>query len=239
MWAIKYTVLLKSIVLLSVVSSPIRVWCEILGRNAPHTFMRLWPGLNLNRGSRRGSDITGHPAMVDVPGRRGAYITMWAGISDSAVIHHVPTIVPYCTARLKDCLGGGGLNNALIPGPEGQAYQMMLWFGTVSEPTSPLLSGKGLADEVPPSQATLLQSTEELSSAWRLKVGDRRKRDQRECFTGWYEWWWWGDHSWGRSRGGFDTQFWYFPPCLEGQDVGVLLMQSCGLDVTPTWHRHL
>ncbi|XP_031752092.1 uncharacterized protein LOC116408604 [Xenopus tropicalis] len=71
-------------------------------------------GFNLSKTRRRGRNIIGHRAIINVPGQRGGNITMCAAISQNGVVHHHATIGPYNTAHiiafldtLHDMLTGG------------------------------------------------------------------------------------------------------------------------------------
>ncbi|XP_016366756.1 uncharacterized protein LOC107707284 [Sinocyclocheilus rhinocerous] len=57
-------------------------------------------GFNLTKRRRRGRNIIGHRATVDVPGQRGGNITMGAAISENGVLTHIPIIGPYNTECL-------------------------------------------------------------------------------------------------------------------------------------------
>ncbi|XP_039474134.1 uncharacterized protein LOC120442240 [Oreochromis aureus] len=45
-------------------------------------------GFNLSKTRRRGRNIIGHRAIINVPGQRGGNITMCAAISQNGVVHH-------------------------------------------------------------------------------------------------------------------------------------------------------
>ncbi|XP_019216442.2 uncharacterized protein LOC109202777 [Oreochromis niloticus] len=59
---------------------------------------------NLSKTRRRGRNIIGHRAIINVPGQRGGNITMCAAISQNGVVHHHATIRPYNTAHIYDML---------------------------------------------------------------------------------------------------------------------------------------
>ncbi|KAK6491793.1 hypothetical protein HHUSO_G3964, partial [Huso huso] len=61
-------------------------------------------GFNLSKRRRRGRNVIGHRATVQVPGQRGGNITMCAAISRHGVICHRAMIGPYNTARLLSFL---------------------------------------------------------------------------------------------------------------------------------------
>ncbi|XP_078029674.1 uncharacterized protein LOC144466487 [Epinephelus lanceolatus] len=71
------------------------------GNETPHTLVFVdEAGFNLAKGRRRGRNIIGHRATVDVPGQRGGNITMCAAISENGVATHIPTLGPYNTQKL-------------------------------------------------------------------------------------------------------------------------------------------
>ncbi|XP_036970874.1 trace amine-associated receptor 2-like [Acanthopagrus latus] len=78
-------------------------------------------GFNLTKRRRRGRNVIGQRAIVEVPGQRGGNITMCAAITHHGVTHHHATLGPYITAHLITFLDT--LHNILIPpdqidGPE-------------------------------------------------------------------------------------------------------------------------
>ncbi|KAI2667382.1 DNA-directed RNA polymerase subunit beta [Labeo rohita] len=86
-------------------------------------------GFNLTKRRRRGRNVIGQRAIVEVPGQRGGNITMCAAITNHGVIHHHATLGPYNTAHLITFLEI--LHNTLIPpdqtdGPEQLRY-IVIW----------------------------------------------------------------------------------------------------------------
>ncbi|XP_038132929.1 uncharacterized protein LOC119777997 [Cyprinodon tularosa] len=86
-------------------------------------------GFNLTKRRRRGRNIIGQRAIVEVPGQRGGNITMCAAMTDHGIIHHHATLGPYNTAHLITFLDT--LHNTLIPpdqidGPEQLRY-VVIW----------------------------------------------------------------------------------------------------------------
>lgn len=74
---------------------------ELEGSEIPHTFVFVdEAGFNLAKGRRRGRNVIGHRATVDVPGQPGGNITMCAAISENGVSTHIPNIGPYNTQKL-------------------------------------------------------------------------------------------------------------------------------------------
>ncbi len=57
-------------------------------------------GFNLTKTRRRGRNIIGHRAIINVPGQRGGNINMCAAISKNGVVHHHATLGPYNTAHI-------------------------------------------------------------------------------------------------------------------------------------------
>lgn len=160
---------------------------ELEASNTPHTFVYVdEAGFNLNKVRRRGRNRIGHRATVDVPGQRGGNISMCAAISNNGIIHHVPTIGPYNTARLLDFLGG--LYNALIPENERGVVRpdlpnyVVIW-DNVSFHRSLLVrewfaARPRMLMEFLPPYSPFLNPIEEFFSAWRWKVYDHRPHNQ-------------------------------------------------------------
>ncbi|XP_044038655.1 uncharacterized protein LOC122869562 [Siniperca chuatsi] len=71
------------------------------GNETPHILVFVdEAGFNLAKGRRRGRNIIGYRATVDVPGQRGGNITMCAAISENGVATHIPSLDPYNTQKL-------------------------------------------------------------------------------------------------------------------------------------------
>ncbi|XP_039890851.1 uncharacterized protein LOC120735527 [Simochromis diagramma] len=74
---------------------------EIEGRQTHHIFIFVdEAGFNLAKARRRGRNVIGKSATVNVPGQRGANITMCAATSTDGPLLHRPLIGPYNTERL-------------------------------------------------------------------------------------------------------------------------------------------
>ena len=85
-------------------------------------------GFNLGKTRRRGRNLIGHGAIVNVPGQCGGKITMCAAISQNGVHHHA-TLGPYNTTHIISFLDT--LHNILIPnnqrkGPEQSRFVVIL-----------------------------------------------------------------------------------------------------------------
>ncbi|XP_060760641.1 uncharacterized protein LOC132870787 [Neoarius graeffei] len=71
------------------------------GSETPHILVFVdEAGFNLAKGHRRGRNIIGQRATVDVPGQRGGNITMCAAISENGVATHTASLGPYNTEKL-------------------------------------------------------------------------------------------------------------------------------------------
>jgi len=61
----------------------------------PHEFIFVdEAGFNLARRRRRGRNIIGQRAVVEVPGQRGVNVTLCAALSNQGVLHHHATLGP-------------------------------------------------------------------------------------------------------------------------------------------------
>lgn len=136
-------------------------------------------GFNLTKRRKRGRNIIGQRAIVQVPEQRGGNITMCAAITHHGVIHHHATLGPYNTAHLITFLDT--LHNTLIPpdqvdGPEQLRY-VVIW-DKVSFHRAALVRNwftahpRFLVVYLPP-YSPFLNPIEEFFSAWRWKVYDR------------------------------------------------------------------
>ncbi len=81
----------------------------------PHEFIFIdEAGFNLAKTRRRGRNVIGHRAIIDVPGQRGGNITMCAAISSMhGVLHRHANLGPYNTGHILTFLDR--LHNILIP----------------------------------------------------------------------------------------------------------------------------
>ncbi|KAJ8332377.1 hypothetical protein SKAU_G00425500, partial [Synaphobranchus kaupii] len=70
-------------------------------------------GFNLSKRRRRGRNIIGQRAIVNVPGQRGGNITLCAAINHHGILHHHSILGLYNTARLLTFLDT--LHSILIP----------------------------------------------------------------------------------------------------------------------------
>ncbi|XDV13831.1 hypothetical protein PO909_002157 [Leuciscus waleckii] len=82
---------------------------------------------NLHKKRRRGRNVIGHRATVNVPGQQGGNITLCATISITDVVAHNAVLGPYNTARLLHFLNL--LNEILFP--QGDQEQMVRNFVVV------------------------------------------------------------------------------------------------------------
>nr|XP_054586935.1 uncharacterized protein LOC129152497 [Nothobranchius furzeri] len=99
---------------------------ELEAAAAEHQFIFIDEvGFNLTKRRKRGRNVIGQRAIVEVPGQRGGNITMCAALGYHGIIHHHATLGPYNSAHLITFLDT--LHNTLIPpdqvdGPEQPRY---------------------------------------------------------------------------------------------------------------------
>ncbi|XP_045555739.1 uncharacterized protein [Salmo salar] len=150
----------------------------------PHEFIFIdEAGFNLAKTRRRGRNVIGHRAIIDVPGQRGGNITMCAAISNThSVLHRHANLGPYNTAHILTFLDR--LHNILIP-PERmndadhqRTWYVVAWDNVSFHRAAPVQNW--FADHPPflvqylPPYSPFLNPIEELFSAWRWKVYDRQ-----------------------------------------------------------------
>ncbi|KAM4592404.1 uncharacterized protein PAE49_011102 [Odontesthes bonariensis] len=160
---------------------------ELEASEPPHSFIYMdEAGFNLTKRRRRGRNIIGHRATVDVPGQRGGNITMGAAISENGVLTHIPLIGPYNTERLVTFLDA--LYRDLIPEHErGQIGDDLPKHVVICDNVSFHRSNivrqwfaahnRMLMEFLPP-YSPFLNPIEEFFSAWRWKVYDRQPHTQ-------------------------------------------------------------
>jgi transposase len=121
---------------------------------------------------------------VDVPGQRGANITMCAALSNDGLLCHIPLIGSYNTERLIYFLDD--LHNRLVPVEERGARNsptfVVVWDNVIFHHSAavtdlfdahPRMSVLFLSPYSP-----FLNPIEEFFSAWRRKVYDHHPHDQ-------------------------------------------------------------
>ena len=144
-------------------------------------------GFNLTKCRRRGRNIIGHRATVDLPGQWGGNITMCAAISEHGVLTHIPLIGPYNTQHLLNFLVT--LYRALIPDDECGLFRedlpkYVVICDNVSFHRSNIIrqwfvTHPRMLIEFLPPYSPFLNPIEELFSAWRWKVYDRQPHTHR------------------------------------------------------------
>ncbi len=150
----------------------------------PHEFIFIdEAGFNLAKTRRRGRNVIGHRAIIDVPGQRGGNITMCAAISSMhGVLHRHANLGPYNTGHILTFLDR--LHNILIP-PERmndadhqRNRYVVVWDNVSFHRAAPVQNWFAdhptfLVQYLPP-YSPFLNPIEELFSAWRWKVYDRQ-----------------------------------------------------------------
>ncbi|XP_026213312.1 uncharacterized protein LOC113160317 isoform X1 [Anabas testudineus] len=163
---------------------------ELEASEQPHSFIYMdEAGFNLTKCRRRGRNIIGHRATVDVPGQRGGNITTGAAICDvviNGVLTHIPIIGPYNTEHLITFLET--LYRDLIPEEErGQSGDHLPTYVKVWDNVSFHHSNiirqwfaaqNRMRMEFISPYSPFLNPIEEFFSAWRWKVYDRQPHTQ-------------------------------------------------------------
>ncbi|KAL4008589.1 hypothetical protein ACER0C_002441 [Sarotherodon galilaeus] len=147
---------------------------EIEGRQTHHIFIFVdEAGFNLAKARRRGRNVIGKRATVNVPGQRGANITMCAAISTDGLLLHRPLIGPYNTERLLAFLHDlyGRVPTFIIVWDNVAFHHSRAvteWFAAHPRMESLFL----------PPYSPFLNPIEEFFSSWRWKVYDHHPHDQ-------------------------------------------------------------
>ncbi len=148
----------------------------------PHEYIFLdEAGFNLTKRRRRGRNIIGQRAIVELPGQRGGNVTICAAISSYGVIHRHVTLGPYNTAHLIMFLNA--LQEALLRreqrGDEQAEHPMyvVIW-DNVNFHRGPRIhewfeNNPRFINVCLPPYSPFLNPIEEFFSAWRWKVYDR------------------------------------------------------------------
>ncbi|KAL0149334.1 hypothetical protein M9458_055372 [Cirrhinus mrigala] len=176
-------------------------------------------GFNLSKTRRRGRNIIGHRAIINVPGQRGGNITMCEAISQNGVVHHHATIGPYNTAHIIAFLDT--LHDMLtVQRPEHTRY-VIIW-DNVSFHRAALVRNwftdhpSFMAFNLPP-YSPFLNPIEEFFSAWRWKVYDRHPHQQVALLQAMEEAC--GDIDQALCQAWIRHSRRYFPRCLGLEDI--------------------
>ncbi|KAA0725390.1 hypothetical protein E1301_Tti021982 [Triplophysa tibetana] len=143
----------------------------------PHEFLYMdEAGFNLAKTRRRGCNGIGQRAIVNVPGQRGANITLCAPISVQGVLHHHATVGPYNTAHIITFLDT--LHDMLTNVQRQEQTRYVIIWDNVSFPRAALV--RNWYTDHPlftvlnlPPYSPFFNPIEEFFSAWRWKVYDR------------------------------------------------------------------
>ncbi|XP_034740321.1 keratin, type I cytoskeletal 9-like [Etheostoma cragini] len=147
------------------------------GEEIQHEFIYVdEAGFNLSRTRRRGRNIIGHRAIVNVPGQRGGNITLCAAIKQNGVLHPHAHMGPYNTALILTFLDQ--LHNITAANQIDHMQYIVVW-DNVSFHRSALV--QNWFQQHPhftvlylPPYSSFLNPKEEFFSAWRWKVYDLR-----------------------------------------------------------------
>ncbi|KAI7799111.1 hypothetical protein IRJ41_018416, partial [Triplophysa rosa] len=196
---------------------------EMEASRTPHTFIFVdEAGFNLAKTRRGGRNVIGQRATVDVPGQRGANITMCAALSNDGLLLHKPLIGPFNTERLISFLND--LHNQRVPAEErrrgaSNCPTFIVVWDRVAFHHSAAVTDWFAAH---PRMSVLflppyLNPIEEFFSAWRWKVYDHHPHDQmtllEEMNAGC------GDISPEDCQGWIRHSRRYFPRCIAREDI--------------------
>lgn len=80
---------------------------ELKSSTEPLTFIYVdEASFNMAKIRRHGSNVIGHRAKVQIPGQRGANITMCTAISEPGPLTSIPAAEPYNSGKLIEFLDG-------------------------------------------------------------------------------------------------------------------------------------
>ncbi|KAI7800421.1 hypothetical protein IRJ41_002844 [Triplophysa rosa] len=138
-------------------------------------------GFNLTKARRRGRNIIGHRAIINVPGQRGGNITLCAAISQHGVLLHHAKMGPYNTPHILAFLDR--LHHIITAGNEMHQIQYTVIWDNVSFHRSALVQNwfqhhPQLTVLYLPPYSPFLNPIEEFFSAWRWKVYDLQPQAQ-------------------------------------------------------------
>lgn len=152
---------------------------QLEARDMPHEFIYLdEAGFNLTRRRRRGRNIIGQRAIVQVPGQRGGNITICAAISNHGVLHHHVTMGAYNTQHLMTFLANLRNNLLELENHEDTMY-VIVWDNVSFHRAMQIqewinLNNAQFLNLFLPPYSPFLNPIEEFFSSWRWKVYDRQ-----------------------------------------------------------------
>ncbi|XP_016112695.1 uncharacterized protein [Sinocyclocheilus grahami] len=147
----------------------------------PHEFIFIdEAGFNLAKTRRRGRNVIGHRAIIDVPGQRGGNITLCAAISSMhGVLHRHANLGPYNTAHILTFLDRvQNILERMNDADHQRNRYVVVWDNVSFHRAAPVQNWFAdhptfLVQYLPP-YSPFLNPIEELFSAWRWKVYDRQ-----------------------------------------------------------------
>ena len=99
---------------------------EMDGAAQPHEFIYIdEAGFNLSKTRRRGRNIIGQRAIVQVPGQRGGNISLCAAISIQGLLHHQAKLGPFNTEHIITILDA--LHDAAVQDRPEQPRFVVVW----------------------------------------------------------------------------------------------------------------
>uniref|UniRef100_UPI00358E5982 uncharacterized protein n=1 Tax=Myxine glutinosa TaxID=7769 RepID=UPI00358E5982 len=148
----------------------------------PHDFIYIdEAGFNLTKARRRGRNIIGHRAIINVPGQRGGNITLCAAIAQTGVLLRHANMRPYNTPHILTFLDR--LHNIVTAVNQVHQMQYIVVWDNVSFHRSALVQNwfqhhpQFTVLYLPP-YSPFLNPIEEFFSAWRWRVYDLRPQAQ-------------------------------------------------------------
>ncbi|XP_036933440.1 insertion element IS630 uncharacterized 39 kDa protein-like [Acanthopagrus latus] len=147
----------------------------------PHEFIYIDEAeFNLSKSRRRGRNIIGHRAIIDVPGQRGGNITLCAAITQNGVLLRHASMGPYNTAHILTFLDQ--LHNILTVNQIQQMQYIVIWdnvsFHCSAQVHNWFQQNPQFSVLYLPPYSPFLNPIEEFFSTWRWKVYDLQPQAQ-------------------------------------------------------------
>nr|XP_015832862.2 uncharacterized protein LOC107397388 [Nothobranchius furzeri] len=164
---------------------------EIESMQTHHIFIYVdEAGFNLAKTRRRGRNVIGKSTTVNVPGQRGANITMCAAISTDGLLLHRPVTGPYNTgwllAILHDLYGRVVLGEERDVDRRNQPLYGTMWHFTTPMQSKWFVAHPRMESLFLPPFSPFLNPIEELFPSWRWKVYDHHPHDQMSLLDAMY-----------------------------------------------------
>ena len=190
------------------------------GASQPHEFIYIVEaGFNLSKTRRRGRNIIGQRAIVQVPGQRGGNISLCAAISLQGLLHHQTKLGPFNTEHIITFLDA--LHDAAVQDRPERPRFVVVWhdvsFHRAALARNWFTNRHQFKVLYFPPYTPFLNPIEELFSAWRWRIYDRQPHARMPFLLAMEQAC--ADNDLGSIHGWIRHTRQYFPRFLAGENI--------------------